>query len=214
MKRPMDQVEALEKAILEHAEEMASETRKAAEVGRRDILRESSERLHLREEKETLLAKSLADRAYLRKVQADELKLQTVLDHMRWNLVQSVIERLTERMHELRQDPSNYLGLLRALLKQAAGQIDAERLLIFCNEEDRHQLESAWEDFTRGLPGDKTYLLAEIGIDTRGGLRVSTEDQRIQIDHTFEGRLERLQRKIHQVLVERLLPSPGNGGRV
>ncbi|MEN8178671.1 MAG: V-type ATP synthase subunit E family protein [Pseudomonadota bacterium] len=207
----MNQVEALEKAILEHAEEMASETRNGAEVGRRDILRESSERLHLREEKETLLGKSLADRAYLRKVQADELKLQTILDHMRWNLVQSVIQRLSDRMHELRQDQASYHPLLRSFLKQAASQIEADRLEVSFNDEDRRQLEPEWEKFTHGLPTDKEFLLSNTSIDSKGGLLVSTEDHRIQIDHTFEGRLERLQRKIHQALVERLLPPPVNG---
>ena len=48
----MNQVEALERAILEHAQEMARESQKSAEIARRNILRESSERLHLREEKE------------------------------------------------------------------------------------------------------------------------------------------------------------------
>lgn len=207
----MNQVEALERAILDHAEEMARETRKGAEVGRRDILRESSERLHLREEKETLLAKSLADRAYLRKVQADELKLQSILDHMRWNLVQMVVQRLSERMLELRQHQAGYRSLLRSLLKQAATQIEADRLEVSFNAEDRRQLEPEWEEFTGGLVADKALLLANTNIDTIGGLLVATEDQRIQIDHTFEGRLNRLQRKILQALVERLLPPPGNG---
>ena len=207
----MNQVEALEKAILEHAEQMAGETRRSAEVGRRDILRESSERLHLREEKETLLAKSLAERAYLRKVQADELKLQTILDHMRWNLVQSVVQRLADRMQELRRDWANYQGLLAALLKQAASQIEAERLVVSCNEEDRRRLEAEWTEFTERLLPGKTFLLSDIAIDTQGGLLITTEDQRIRIDHTYEGRLQRLERKIHQTLVERLLPPHSNG---
>ncbi len=207
----MNQVEALEKAILDHAEEMASETRRSAEVARRDILRESSERLHLREEKETLLAKSLADRTYLRKVQADELKLQTILDHMRWNLVQMVIQRLSESMLELRRDQAGYHALLRALLKQAATQMEADRLEVSFNDADRRQLEPDWRKFTDGLLADREFLLSNARIESIGGLVVSTEDHRIKIDHTFEGRLKRLERKIHQSLVERLLPPAGNG---
>ena len=208
----MNQVEALEKAILEHAEEMARETRKSAEVGRRDILRESSERLHLREEKETLLAKSLADRAYLRTVQADELKLQSILDHMRWNLVQMVVQRLAERMNELRQDQASYHSLLRSLLKKAALQIEADRLEVSFNVEDRRQLAPIWETFIEGLVTDKILLLSGDSIETIGGLTVSTEDHRIKVDQSFEGRLQRLQRKIHQTLVERMLPLSGNTG--
>jgi len=207
----MNQVEALEKAILDHAEEMARETLRSAEVGRRDILRESSERLHLREEKETLLAKSLADRAYLRKVQADELKLQTNLDHMRWNLVLMVVERLSDRMLALRQDTAGYRSLLRGLLEQAAAQMQAPRLLVSCNEEDRRRLEPEWDAFTAELAAEPEFVLADSPIETLGGLVVCTEDRRIKIDHSFEGRLKRLQRKLHQTLVERLLPPVGKG---
>lgn len=207
----MNQVEALEQAILKHAEEMADESRKSAETGRRNILRESSEKLHLREEKETLLAKSLADRAYLRKVQADELKLRSKLDHMRWNLVQLVIQRLAERMHELREDEGSYLSFLQALLKQAADQIEAQELEIACNADDRRRLQPQWQVFTQGLAPDKRLQLAEESIETLGGLRITTLDQRIRIDHTFEGRLARLQRKIQLALVERLLPPFGDG---
>lgn len=202
----MNQVEALEKAILNHAEEMARESRNNAEIGRRNILRESSERLHLREEKETLLAKSQADRAYLRKVQADELKLRSNLDHMRWNLVQMVIQHLAERMTQLRRDPAGYQRLLQAFLKQAAGQIEGPELLVSLNLEDRRRLQPQWDAFTEGLAPDRHILLAEEPIETLGGLLVATPDRRLRIDHTFEGRLARLQNKIQLVLVERLLP--------
>ena len=49
----MNQVEALEQAILERAQMMADECAHRGEAGRKNILREASERLQLREEKET-----------------------------------------------------------------------------------------------------------------------------------------------------------------
>ena len=207
----MNQVEALEKAILKRAEEMAAESRQRGEAGRRNILRESSERLHLREEKETLLAKSLADRAYLRKVQADELKLRGKLDHMRWNLVQMVIQRLAEQMSELRRDDSRYLPLLQVFLKQAAEQIASDELEVSLNPEDRQRLQPTWDEFSTGLVAGKQFILAEQPIKSIGGLRVQTPDHKIRIDHTFEGRLERLQAKIQLAMVERLLPPIGDG---
>lgn len=202
----MNQVEALEKAILDHAREMARESEKSAEIGRRNILRESSERLHLREEKETLLARSQAERAYLRKVQADELKLRSNLDHMRWNLVQVVMQRLAQRMQELRRDQPRYQDLLQTLLRQAAAQIEGPELLVSLNQEDRRLLQPLWEAFTEGLAPDKHILLAEQPVETLGGVLVTTPDQRLRIDQTYEGRLARLQDKIRLVLVERLLP--------
>jgi V/A-type H+-transporting ATPase subunit E len=37
-------------------------------------------------------------------------------------------------------------------------------------------------------------------------MRVSSTDERIRVDNTFEGRLERLRQRIQQVILERLLP--------
>ena len=207
----MNQVEELEKAILERAELMAAECRNRADAGRKNILREASERLHLREEKETLLAKSLADRAYLRKVQADELKLHSKMDHMRWNLVQVVIDRLQERMEALGQDEPRYLELLKAFLTQAAAQIDAAELNVSVNANDLRRLKSQWESLTADLAPGKSFRLMEERIHTVGGCLITTPDRKVQIDHTFEGRLARLERKIHQALVERLLPPIGDG---
>ncbi|MBT2970724.1 MAG: hypothetical protein B6D72_10290 [gamma proteobacterium symbiont of Ctena orbiculata] len=207
----MNQVEALEKAILERAELMANECQSRAEAGRKNILREASERLHLREEKETLLAKSLADRAYLRKVQADELKLHSKMDHMRWNLVQVVVDRLQQRMQSLIQDEATYFELLQAYLQQAAEQIEEASVLVSVNAEDLRRLKSKWESLTANLVPGKHFELLDESIETVGGCLITTADQRIQIDHTFEGRLERLQRKVHQALVERLLPPIGDG---
>ncbi|MCU7797960.1 MAG: hypothetical protein KZQ73_09540 [Candidatus Thiodiazotropha sp. (ex Semelilucina semeliformis)] len=207
----MNQVEALEKAILERAEMMAEECQNRAEAGRKNILREASEKLHLKEEKETLLAKSLADRAYLRKVQADELKLRAKMDHMRWNLVQIVIDRLQGRMQVLVEDENGYFDFLQALLKQAAAHIEENKLQVSVNANDLSRLKPQWEALTADLVPGKQFELLDKSIETVGGCLVTTADSRVQIDHTFEGRLSRLERNIHQALVERLLPPIGDG---
>jgi V/A-type H+-transporting ATPase subunit E len=207
----VNQVESLEKAIMERAEQMAKECHSRAEAGRKNILREASDRLHLREEKETLLAKSQADRAYLRKVQADELKLQSKMDHMRWNLVQVVVDKLQQHMKDLCKDETRYFKLLQALLQQAAGQIDAAQLVVQVNPNDLQRLKPKWESLTADLVPGKTFQLEEQTLNTIAGCLVTTADRRVQIDHTYEGRLARLERQVHQALVERLLPPIGDG---
>lgn len=207
----MNQVEALEQAILKRAQEMAQESLQRGESGRRNILREANERLHLREEKETLLAKSLADRSYLHQVQADELKLRSKLDHMRWNLVQTVMQRLPELFAAFRADTPQYHQYLQALLRQAAEQIGMGKLEVALNSDDHKQLHRQWETFTQGLHPQTKFSLAEHPIETLGGLLVTTPDGRVRIDHTFEGRLQRLQGKIQQAMVERLLPPASEG---
>ena len=58
----MDRVEELEAAILARAHRLASEYREGAEQSRDNILRNASQQLHLREEREVLLAKAQAER--------------------------------------------------------------------------------------------------------------------------------------------------------
>ncbi|MEJ2455441.1 MAG: V-type ATP synthase subunit E family protein, partial [Candidatus Thiodiazotropha sp.] len=180
----MNQVEALEKAILERAQMMADECAHRAEAGRKNILREASERLHLKEEKETLLAKSQADRAYLRKVQADELKLRSKMDHMRWNLVQVVIDRLPERMRTLTEDEGRYVDWLLKLLSQAARQIEQDTLEVSVNHDDLRWLKPKWNELTADLVPGKRFQLLDKSIETVGGCLVTTPDKRVQIDHT------------------------------
>ncbi|MET0054682.1 MAG: V-type ATP synthase subunit E family protein, partial [Candidatus Thiodiazotropha sp. 6PLUC10] len=157
----MNQVEALEKAILDRAQQMANECHSRAEAGRKNILSEASDKLHLREEKETLLAKSQADRAYLRKVQADELKLQSKMDHMRWNLVQVVIDRLKQQMSDYSKDEERYFKLLQALLQQAAEQIDSDQVEVMVNQDDLNRLKPKWSQLTADLASRKTFLLQD-----------------------------------------------------
>ena len=94
----MNQVQELEQAILSRAERLATEYRERAHRSRDSILREASERLRLREAREEAIAKALAERTFRQRVQASELKMQSHLDLMRWNLVRDVEQRLEERM--------------------------------------------------------------------------------------------------------------------
>nr|WP_281397631.1 V-type ATP synthase subunit E family protein [endosymbiont of Lamellibrachia barhami] len=197
--------------ILKRAESMADECHDRARVGRDVILRDASERLHLREEKETLLAKAMADRTYRRKVQADELKLHSRMDHLRWNLVQAVIERLPFRMTELTQDKNRYFTLLQAYLSRGAEMIEADTLVVELNANDQRRLQNNWDEFAGAAVPDKQLLLAEEPIRTIGGLCLRTQDNRIRLDQTFEGRLERLEDRLYQAIVERLLPPPRSG---
>ncbi|MBA1445133.1 MAG: V-type ATP synthase subunit E family protein [Chromatiales bacterium] len=207
----MNQVDELAQTILKRAESMAAECHDRARVGRDVILRDASERLHLREEKETLLAKAMADRTYRRKVQADELKLHSRMDHLRWNLVQAVIERLPFRMTELTQDKNRYFTLLQAYLSRGAKMIEADTLVVELNANDQRRLQNNWDEFAGAAVPDKQLLLAEEPIRTIGGLCLRTQDNRIRLDQTFEGRLERLEDRLYQAIVERLLPPPRSG---
>ena len=212
----MNQVEELERAILGRAERLAAEYRERAARGRDSILREASERLRLREQREEGIARALGERTYLQRVQASELTMQTHLDRVRWNLVEDVERRLTERMRAFMADEHAYGAWLDRLIIEAVGLIESPQLCVHANAHDQRQLHIRWDLITQALPPGKTLSLApaEETLDTLGGALIISADRRIRIDHSFEGRLARLQPKIQQVILERLLPSGFDTGNL
>ncbi|MCP3867915.1 MAG: V-type ATP synthase subunit E [Gammaproteobacteria bacterium] len=208
----LDEVKQLEAAILERAERLAREYRGRAERGRDHILRDAHEQLKLREEREVLLAKAQAERTYRRRVQANELALHKQMDHLRWNLVEGVRERLVEPIQALTGDDERYLPFLAALLARGAGAIEQQELTAEVNARDQKRLGNDWAGFAaKAVPG-KRILLSETPIATLGGIMVRSNDNRIRVDNTFEGRMQRLQGKLHQLIIERLLPGSRENG--
>jgi len=202
----VNQVEELERALLARAERLASAYREMTQRSRDTILREAAERLRLREQREESIARSLGERAFRQQVQASELKMQSHLDRVRWNLVTDVEGRLRERLQTFMADEVAYSQTLEQFLIQAVAEIEAEQLVVEVNAQDHQRLAPQWESFARRISPDKHLHLAEHPISCLGGARVASADKRIQVDNTFEGRLERLRSRIQQVILERLLP--------
>lgn len=203
----MNQVQELEQAILSRAERLATEYRERAHRSRDSILREASERLRLREAREEAIAKALAERTFRQRVQASELKMQSHLDLMRWNLVRDVEQQLEERMRTFMQDEAIYNAWLQSLILGAASQIERDALVVSANARDHQRLFARWDDIAKQLPQGRNASLSESPIDTLGGAVVASADGRIRVDNTFEGRLDRLRARVQQVILERLLPS-------
>ncbi|OOZ36202.1 V-type ATP synthase subunit E [Solemya velesiana gill symbiont] len=201
-----DQVQELESAILQQAKRLAAEYQERAKRSKDNILREAHDRLHLREEREVLLAKAKSERIYRRKVQASELKFQKELDHLRWDLVQGILEQLDDRMTEIRKDQEAYLELLSQLLAAAAQTLDAPRLVAELNADDLKVLSPIWANFVKGAAPDREISLNPTPIETHGGILVRSEDNSVRVNNTFEGRSERLASQLHQVILQRLLP--------
>jgi len=202
-----NQVTELETAIMARANRLATEYRQRAEHSRDNILREANERLRLREEREVSLAKSKAEKAYRRRVQANELKMHKEMDHLRWNLVQGVQEQLARRMHELRKDREQYRSLIKMLLAHGTSQFQRQRLIVTANAEDIQWLQPEWKKLVKEAAPGKEITLSTLPIVTLGGIMIESEDNRVRLDNTFEGRMERLGNQLHQVIIERLLPN-------
>ena len=201
------QAHELEEAILARAERLANEFRERANRARDQILRDASERLRIREQREEAIAKALGERTYRQHVQAEELKLQSHLDRMRWNLVRDVEHRLAERIRAHVTDQDAYLATLIGFIATAAATIERDALVVSANAHDLKLLESSWPKVTAALPEGKQATLADMPIDAIAGVLVTSNDGRIRVDNTFEGRMARLRLRIEQRILERLLPS-------
>lgn len=203
----MEQVHELESAILKRANRLAVEYRERAGRSRDNILQEAHTRLHLREEREVLLAKSKAERTFRRQVQAHELKLQKEMDHLRWNLVMSVKNQLRDRIRILVADEKTYLPLLQSLMISAARDFERRKLVASFNSRDLSLVQPIWKEFTQPAMADKEVTLNATPINCIGGVILSSEDGRIRFDNSFEGREERLADRLNQLILERLFPA-------
>jgi V/A-type H+-transporting ATPase subunit E len=203
----MNQVQELESAILSRAERLAAEYHERAERSRERILGEAANQLRLREDREVLIAKAMAERSYRRKVQSSELKLHAHMDHLRWNLVRGVEQRLEEQMRLYVDQEDNYLATLKRYLAQGAKLIERDQLVAELNARDHQRLAADWANFSAEASNGKSITLAPDPIHTLGGILVRSVDGRIRLNNTFEGRRERLRAKLHQIIVERLIPA-------
>ena len=203
----VDQVQDLESAILARANRLATEYRERAKRSRDNILRDAHERLHLREEREVLFAKAKAERNYRRKVQANELKFHKEMDHLRWSLVQSVRERLMEKAGQFCTNEKAYLDFMGKLLAGSAKAFSADDLVAEVNQADLERLTPIWDSFITTAVPDKKITLCVTPLEATGGVLLRTKDNRIRLNNTFEGRLERLDELINRVIIERLMPT-------
>lgn len=203
----MTQAQELEQAILARAQRLANEYRERAKRSRDVILRDAAEKLRLREQREEAIAKSLGERTYRQQVQAEELKMQSHLDRVRWNLVQDVEGRLSERIEALTQDEQTWLETLTGFISTAVQQIERETVTVRANNRDLKLLSRHWERVNKTMPAAKQARLDDDPIDTLGGVMIVSDDGRIRVDNTVEGRMARLQARLQQRILERLLPS-------
>ena len=197
-------VHDLEAALIDRAERLAHEYLQRGKDGRAAIINEELERLRIREARLGDEAQADADRIYRRRVQAAQLKIQASLDRERWQLIQSVIDELPAELATATEEPERYTQLLQALLSQAAESIDEDELVASLNARDLDRLQKQWSTLSeRAAPGKHIELSGE-PVEINGGVRVTSKDNRIAVDASFEGRTERFQGELIQVIAERL----------
>jgi V/A-type H+-transporting ATPase subunit E len=207
---PNKQLDTLEQAIMARAEHLAQEFQAKAERQRDHILRDAAEKLHNAEEREVLAAKAEAERLFRRITQASELKLQGKLDRLRWELVQTVQGRLSERMQALCADRPPYRDWLASMIREAVELLPEGDLTAEVNADDLAWLAAEWPALVATAAPGRNIRLAEQPTWGSGGVRLRTADNRAQVDNRFEGRLARYEAQIQRVILQQLFPTDIN----
>ena len=197
----------LEKALMERARRLAEEYMERARATREHMIRDENERLRIQEEREVLAAELAADRLYRSKVQSTEMELRSELDHKRWEMVQELKGELLQRCLEYSRTEA-YPALLKGFLKSAVESLNEEDELVaqLC-QHDFERFSEEWESWIHEtVPGARLELSDSPG-DFSGGIIVRDRRNSVRVDHSFEGRMERLDEELNLVLTVELFPA-------
>lgn len=167
----------------------------------------------MREEREILAGKALAERTYRQRIQAAEIQQHARLDRLRWDLVVHVMRELDEEIERLVADRTHYEALLQRYLARAAQAIERDELVAMLNETDRAALAPRWPAFVAAATS-KRVTLADQPLKVRGGIEVRSREDDIRVDQTFEGRRERMADALQTSILARLFASAENAGNL
>ncbi|MFK5987016.1 MAG: V-type ATP synthase subunit E family protein [Pseudomonadota bacterium] len=195
-------VEDLEQALMQRASDLAEEYLQRASISHKQIIEEANERLQLREEKEIMSAKMLAENSYRSAVQSSELIVQKKLDQLRWQLMENVLLEAKQKLVELMANQKSYMQLLIAYIQSGVKAINDKNLIIEFNQQDYPFIKSQWSEFYKQINSKKNIHLSEKFHQQSGGVIVYDQQYLVRIDNTFEGRIERLSEQIFQRVAE------------
>lgn len=201
------QVQELEASLLARAAALAQEQLRNAEAAREHIRAQSREKLRAMEERAVAAAKVAAEKQWQRSLQAAQLRLQGDLDRLRWNLVQTVLAQAKEHFSASIGDHDAYRHWVQKQLAAAASAFPDGPLVVRVCAADEKRLGPHWATLcAEALPGRRAMLASEDGLDG-GGFVVESEDRRLRLDQTLEGRVQRLEPELHRAIMERLFAS-------
>jgi V/A-type H+-transporting ATPase subunit E len=200
-------LQELEQALMERARRLADEYLARARSTVERMISDENERLRIREERAVLAAELEAERLYRSKVQATEMELQGELDRRRWEMVQQLKEKIGQQLARV-ADGDDYTGILKSFLASAVKALDGEGDLV-CHlcDRDLERFRDEWPAWIREVAPGRSIELAGSDEPFSGGLLVRNSDDTVRVNHTFEGRLERLDGKLNLVLTAELFPA-------
>ena len=200
-------IEKLAAAIQQRAHNLADSQLAQAQQQRAHILEAARKRLHQWEQKEIQTAQAAGERLYRQQLQASEIKMQTELDQLRWQLVQEVMAELRQQLTQLTQQSERYLTLLKQYFLKAVELVDEAELVAEVNQQDYQRLKAQWDALVKENLAQKRCSLSILAYGCSGGILVHDRANRIRIDNTFEGLMSRLEAELYQTITTQLFAS-------
>lgn len=137
-------------------------------------------------------------------LQTSKLHMDTELDRLRWALVQAVLADVHKHLEKTHEDPTRYQKVLATLLSEASAVIPEGTLVVELNPRDIENLQPVWESIVASVAPGRKIKLASLTDHASGGIMVRSEDGRLRVDNTFEGRMSRMQDELLGVIMENL----------
>ncbi len=201
--------EKLEGLLTAQAMALADQHLRKAHEASEQIRQELRARLRKLEEGEERRYQVEAEQLYRQIIQASKLRIDSEHDRLRWALAQGVLAEVRKRLEQLAQDTPRYHQVLQGYLAEAAQAMPEGGLVAELNPRDLDALRPVWSALVeRAAPGRKVELAA-MADHASGGMLVRSEDGRLRVDNTFEGRIERLRDEVLGVIMDRLFNRDG-----
>jgi len=194
----------LQQSIMQRAASLAEEYMQRARRSREHFIEDENERLHLREERETLTAKIQSERLYRREVQSSELDIQKKLDQLRWELIKQVMDDVRHYIEQQWSDKQTYMQYLQKAIQSSADQLSSDNIHICCSTADHTWLHSEQQTLFDTYHGSKTLILSSQCHPQSSGIMLYNEQQTERIDQTLDGRMQRLKLPLQQLIAESL----------
>jgi len=203
-------IDALAKALLSRARQLADEELKLAEHERERLLTRARQRTDQQRQFIEAQARQEAERAYRQQVQRSELNIRARIAQLRWTLINEVINELTGELEKLHADPSRYHELLLQLLHEACQAMPDEKLIAQLNNHDYTAYQQEWVQMLETSACRQAIELSEQRCECSGGVLIRNQADDIRFDNTFEARLERLRLEIQRRISKILFPHQEN----
>lgn len=201
--------EKLEGLLYAQAMGLADQHLRKAREASEQISQELQARLRKLEKGEEQRYQLEAEQLCRQIIQAAKIRMDSEHDRLRWALAQDVLAEVRARLDRLTQDTARYHKVLQTYLAEAARAMPEGGLVAELNPRDLDALRPLWNSLAaQAAPGRKVELAA-MADHASGGMLVRSEDGRLRVDNTFEGRLARMQDEVLGVIMDSLFNQAG-----